>query len=125
MLRSAKAKYFENLSFSLRSTPAKFWRFFQSLSRRCKSFNGIQLTATTDTIFYQFHNKTIANVTSSVPTCEFLEKSLEIRPVPPMQFSRVDVEMVSSVVANLNVHKATGADGVSARFVKVSPFMVR
>jgi len=32
---------------------------------------------------------------------------------------------LSSVVANLNVHKATGADGVSPRFVKVSPFMVR
>ena len=42
-----------------------------------------------------------------------------------MQFSHVDVETVSSLVENLDVHKATGADGLSPRFVRASPFMAR
>ena len=128
MLRSAKAKYFENLSSSLKSTPTKFWRHFRSLSRSCKPSNGIQLSVSADVFneyFLSIPHKTIANVTGSVPACEFLEKFLENKSVPQMRFSCVDVGTVSSVVTNLNVHKATGADGVSARFVKASPFMVR
>jgi len=46
--------------------------------------------------FLSIPHKTIANVTSSMPACEFLEKFLGNKPVPPMQFSRVDVEIVSS-----------------------------
>jgi len=75
--------------------------------------------------FLSIPHKTIATVTSSMPACEFLEKILEDKSVAPMQFSSVDDGMVSSVVTNLSVHKATGADGVSARFVKASPYMVR
>jgi len=75
--------------------------------------------------FLLIAHKTVANVRSDVPACEFLEKFLENTPVPPMQFSRVDVETVSSLVANLDVHKATGADGFSLRFVRASPFMAR
>jgi len=125
MLRSAKAKYFENLSSSLKSNPGKFWRHFQSLSRSSKPSNDIQLSVTADVFnkyFLSIAHKTVANVKSDVPACEFLEKFLENTPVPPMQFSRVDVETVSSLVANLDVHKTTGADGLSPQFVRASPF---
>jgi len=127
MLRSAKTKYFENLLSSLRNNPGKLWRPLSN-KRSCKPPNGIQLTVTANVFneyFLSISHKTIANVTSSVPACEFQEKFLENKPVPSMQFCHVDFETVSSVVANLAVHKATGADGDFLWFVKASPFVVR
>lgn len=76
------------------------WRHFQSLLRSCKPSNGIQLTATADVFneyFLSIPQKTIANVT--IVVCQlvsFWKKFLGNKPVPPMQFSRVDVEIVSS-----------------------------
>ena len=46
MLRSAKAEYFQNLSF--KSKPGKFWKHFQSLSKRSKPTCGAQISATAD-----------------------------------------------------------------------------
>ena len=37
MLRSAKAAYFEDLVSSFKSKSSKFWRHFQSMSKRSKS----------------------------------------------------------------------------------------
>ena len=45
MLRSAKAAYFRDLTSSLKSKPGKFWRHFQSLSRRSKPTCDIQVSA--------------------------------------------------------------------------------
>ena len=39
------------------------------------------------------------------------------RSVPPMKFPCVDVETVTSLVTSLGVHKATGVDGLSVRFL--------
>ena len=41
-----------------------------------------------------------------------------------MQFACVDIEIVSSIVNSLDIHKAVGANGLSARFLKVFPYMV-
>ena len=43
MLWSAKAEYFSNLASSLKSKPAKFWKYFQSLSRHSRSACGGQV----------------------------------------------------------------------------------
>ena len=48
MLRSAKAKYFENLSSMLRSNPERFWRRFQSLARHSRPTNDTQLLVTAE-----------------------------------------------------------------------------
>ena len=42
-----------------------------------------------------------------------------------MQFDFVDVNTISSLVVDLDVHKAAGADGLSPRMLKASPYMVR
>ena len=65
---------------------------------------------------------TTANVTSAVPaTQEFFDN----RVVPPLQFDLVDVNTISSLVVDLDVRKAAGADGLSPRLLKASPYMVR
>ena len=35
-------------------------------------------------------------------------------------FSRIDEDMVRQILCNLNVRKATGADGISARLLKMT-----
>ena len=61
-------------------------------------------------------------MTSAVPaTQEFFDN----RVVPPLQFDLVDVNTISSLVVDLDVRKAAGADGLSPRLLKASPYMVR
>ena len=45
--------------------------------------------------------------------------------MPALQFTYVNDETVSSIIASLNIHKATGADGLPAQFIRASPHMVR
>ena len=47
------------------------------------------------------------------------------RVVPPLQFDFVDVNTISSLVVDLDVHKAVEADSFSPRLLKASPYMVR
>ena len=42
-----------------------------------------------------------------------------------MQLACVDIEIPSSIVSNLNIHKAVEANGVSPRFLRAFPYMVR
>ena len=44
--------------------------------------------------------------------------------MPTLKFVHVN-ETVSSIIASLDTHKATGADGLPARFIRASPHMVR
>ena len=118
MLRSAKAKYFENLSSMLRSNPGRFWRRFQCLSRRSRPTNDTQLSVTAEEFnqhFLSIPHKTVANVASTVPACGFLKNFLHNKTVPSIQFSYVDTELVSSLITSLDTHKATGADGISSK----------
>ena len=120
---------FNGLTSSLGTKPGKFWRHFRCLSRRTKDVNGnTQLSVTA----YDFNNhflaipyKTVAYVTSTVPATEFLDRLFGDRIVPPLEFSYIDSEIVSSVVSGLDFHKATGSDGLSTRFIRASPHMVR
>ena len=53
-------------------------------------------------IFCQFHIcKIIADVTSIVPTTEFVQRFFDNKTVPSMQFACVDIEIVSSIVNSL------------------------
>ena len=54
-----------------------------------------------------------------------MEGFIADRVVPPLQFASVSVEIVSSLVANLDVHKAAGTDGLPPRLFKASPYVVR
>ena len=54
-----------------------------------------------------------------------MERFFDNRAVPSMQFACVDIEIVSSIVNSLDIHKAVGADGLSPWFLKASPYMVR
>ena len=45
--------------------------------------------------------------------------------IPSLEFVPVDAESVSLIVSSLHVRKATGADGLSTKFIKASPFMLR
>ena len=42
-----------------------------------------------------------------------------------LEFVPVDVEAVSSFISALHIQKASGADGLSARFIRASPCMAR
>lgn len=87
---------------------------FQSLTRSYKLDNGIQLSVTADAFnkyFLSIPHNIIAIVISSVLACKYLEKFLE--------FSRVDVEIVSSIVANLDARKVTGADSTPLSLLKL------
>ena len=114
-------KYFKNLSFSL--TVRVILANSQSLSKSCKPANGIQLTVIADEFneyFLSIPHNTITNVTSNVYQLVSLwRNSFKIDLCLLCSF--VDVEIVSSI----DVHKATGVNSVSPRFVRASPFMVR
>ena len=128
ILRSAKSLYFNKLLSSLRSNPGKFWRHFQSLSRRSKPVCNIQFSVTADILNTHFLTNpytTTANVTSAVPATKFVQEFFDNRVIPPLQFDFVDVNTISSLVVDLDVHKAAGADGLSPRLLKASPYMVR
>ena len=75
MLRSAKATYFKDLASSLRDKPSKFWRHFQSLSRRSGSVGGNLLSVTADAFnnhFLSIPFKTVATVPSgTIPVTEY------------------------------------------------------
>ncbi|MCY3928858.1 MAG: hypothetical protein OXG81_11355 [Acidobacteria bacterium] len=127
MLRSAKAAYFDELGSSLKSKPGKFWRHFQSLSKHSKSICNSQFSATADAFndyFLSIPYKTVANVTSTVPATEYMDKLYD-RATPSLEFVPVDVESVSSLISSLHIQKASGVDGLSARFIRASPYMVR
>ena len=47
------------------------------------------------------------------------------RAVPPLEFSCVDSGTVSSIFSGLDLHKVTGSDGLSTRFIMASPHMER
>ena len=42
-----------------------------------------------------------------------------------MQLVCVDIEILSSIVNSLNIHKAVGGNGVSPWFLRAFPYMVR
>ena len=102
--------------------PGKFWRHFRCLSRRTKGVNGNTQLSLTANDFNNHFYKTAANVTSTVPATEFLDRLFGDRVVPPLD---IDSGIVSSVVSGLDFHKATGSDGLSTRFIRASPHMVR
>ena len=111
--------HFSDLSTSLRGNLGKFWRHFQSLSKFSKPHSDIQFSNTADTFnkhFLSIPYRTIADVTSTVPATEFMERFFDNRVVPSMQFAYVDIEIVSSIVNNLDIHKAMGADGLPLGF---------
>ena len=127
MLKSAKAAYFYDLSSSLKSKPGKFWKHFQSLSRRSKPTCEIQVSATADAFndhFLSIPYKTIANVVSTVPASEYMDKLCD-GTTPSLEFVPVDVESVSLIISSLHVQKASGADGLPTRFIRASPYMAR
>ena len=127
MLRSAKAAYFHDLASSLRSKSGKFWKQFQSLSRRSKPACEIEVSATADAFndhFLSIPYKAVANVVSTVPASEYLDKLCD-GTVPSLEFVPVDVESVSSIISSLHVQNASGADGLPTRFVRASPYMAR
>ena len=43
----------------------------------------------------------------------------------PLEFVPVDIEVVSSFISALHIQKASGANGLSAQFIRASPCMVR
>ena len=55
----------------------------------------------------------------------FKKNFLHNKTVPSIQFSFVDIELVSSLITSLDTHKATGADGISSQFIRASPYMAR
>ena len=128
MLRSAKTAYFNGLVSSLSSKPSKFWRHFQCLSGHSKTTKSTQILATANDFnnhFLAIPHKTVVNVTSTVPATVFVEKIFKGKSVLSLMFAHVDAEIVSSVVTSLDLHKATGSDGLSAWFIRASPYMVR
>ena len=62
--------------------------------------------------FLAIPHKTVANVTSTVPATVFVEKFFKDKTVPSLKFAHVDAEIVSSVVTSMDLHKATGSDGL-------------
>ena len=60
-----------------------------------------------------------------MPATKFVEGFFDNRAVPSMQFAYVDVEIVSSIVNSLDIHKGVGTDGFSPWFLNASPYMVR
>ena len=72
--------------------------------------------------FLSIPYKTVANVTRTVPDImdklyDWATLSLEILPV--------DVESMSFLVSSLHIQKASDADGLSAQFIRASPYVVR
>ena len=125
MLRSAKAAYFDELASSLKSKPGKFWKHFQSLSKHSKSICNSQFSAMADTFndyFLSIPYKTVANVTSTVPATEYMDKLYD-QATPSLEFVPVDVESVSSLISSLHIQKASGVDGLSAWSIRASPYM--
>ena len=63
-------------------------------------------------------------MTSTVPASEYTDGFCG-GVIPTFEFVPVDVELVSSLVSALHTEKASGTDGLSARFIKASPCMAR
>ena len=102
-----------------RSKPGKFWKHFQSLSRRSKPTCRAQISATADAFndhFLSIPYKTIADVASTVPASDYTDKFFD-RITPSLEFSPVDVDSISLIMSSLHVHKASGADGISPNSV--------
>jgi len=51
-----------------------------------------------------------------------LKNFIDDKIVPSVQFSRVDIELVSSLITSLDTRKATG---ISSQFIRTSPYMAR
>ena len=97
------------------------------MSKHSKSICNSQLSATADAFndyFLSIPYKTVANVTSTVPATEYMDKLYD-RAIPSLEFVPVDVESVSFLISSLRIQKASGVDGLSARFIRASPYMVR
>ena len=87
---------------------------------------GFQL-ATADAFndyFLSIRLKIVANVTSTIPASEYMDVFCD-RVIPTLEFAPVDVESVSALVSALHIQKASGADGLSAQFIRASPCMAR
>ena len=67
--------------------------------------------------FWQFH----ISLLLSYFYCPSVEKFFKDKTT----FLHVDTEIVSSVVTSLDLRKTTGSDGLSARFIRASLYMVR
>ena len=68
--------------------------------------------------------KTVANVTSTIPASVYMG-GLCSGVIPTFGFVPVDIESVSTLVSGLCIQKASGADGLSAQFIRASPCMAR
>jgi len=68
--------------------------------------------------------KIVANVTSTIPASEYMDVFCD-RVIPTLEFVPVDVESVSALISTLHIQKASGADGLSTRFIRASPYMAR
>jgi len=81
-----------------------------------------QAAVTADDFKDDFLSIPVANVVSTVPPTEYMDKLFDVH-IPSQKFIPVDVESVSLFVSSLHVAKASGADGLLAKFVKAPPFM--
>jgi len=68
--------------------------------------------------------KIVANMTSTVPASEYMDVFCD-RIIPTLEFVPVDAESVSALISALHIQKGSGADVLSAWFIRTSPCMAR
>jgi len=140
MKNEAKTEYYKKYVQSNRNNPSKLCKLFDELSGKSKgsdiaSLNHNNRTLTTDLDIANAFNAHFTSITSQYipekgteqPDFSKLRGFVKSR-VPPQNFFKIPLmteRHVQQFIKNLDASKATGIDGIDAKFIKLSgPYIV-
>ena len=127
-LKVSKVLYFDQICHDAAHQPRKMWKEINKVLGRGRN-GGIsiirsdkgELSGATDIVeeFNQYFSSfTSTQSTQGGPTSDWVSHMTTAGQEASFLFSRIDEDMVRKIFYNLNVRKATGTDGISARLLK-------
>ena len=131
MISDSRTKYFENLEQDIVTNPKRFWSVFK-ISKKATSVPA-QMSVPSDTkdtdTNVKVDRKLISNPVeiaehfnkyfTSIFSCDSVESPTQLPPVSGQVFSEISLTSleVASALRSLNISKASGPDGITARLL--------
>ena len=125
LLRTARYTYLSQLTSSMRGQASKFWSYFHYLSSR-KAQTPVSLenlNFTLDNLNQHFLSVADKVVQGIIPTL-VSPLSFVTETVSAFQFTTVSEALVISIISSLDTKKASGADNIPTRFIKIHPVSI-
>lgn len=127
-LKVSKVLYFEQICHDAAHQPRKMWREVNKVLGRghnggisiIRSDKG-ELSGATDIVeeFNRYFSSFMSTQSrQGGPTSDWVSYMTTVGQEASFLFSRIDEDMVRKILYNLNLRKATGTDGISARLLK-------